>query len=307
MFAGRLLYIAGSGRCGSTLLDLLLNNHPLVQSLGEVHRLCLYARTRAETCTCGADVLDCPFWSSIEAEIHRIVDAPSRGRPLETFDLMIGPHEGRAVQDALERLMLVASGPAVFRRWAQVFSVKNWSAARASFAWYEAACRVSGAEVVVDSSKDPRRLKFLYQHSPDAVRVVHLVRDGRAVVASTMRHLGIDVAQASERWVRLNRRLALALWRIPQEARMRLRYEDLCQNPDEALSGVCRFVNLSYDPEMRNLRKESAHNIGGNPMRFRKEEIEIAADERWRAQLSEDDLAVFERIAGPWNRRFGYQ
>ena len=66
--AENLIYVGGSGRSGSTLLDLLLNNSSEVQSLGEVHRLNWYARTDKEPCTCGAPVFECPFWLQVQAE-----------------------------------------------------------------------------------------------------------------------------------------------------------------------------------------------------------------------------------------------
>ena len=54
------------------------------------------------------------------------------------------------------------------------------------------------------------------------------------------------------------------------------------------------------------LRKDLSHSIGGNPMRFRKNEVEIRLDDRWRTNLTERDLVMFERIAGAVNRRLGY-
>ena len=63
----QLAFIGGSGRSGSTMLDLLLGNSPYVQSTGEIMRLSLYART-AQPCTCGALLQDCEFWSRVQAE-----------------------------------------------------------------------------------------------------------------------------------------------------------------------------------------------------------------------------------------------
>ena len=33
---------------------------------------------------------------------------------------------------------------------------------------------------------------------------------------------------------------------------------------------------------------------------------EIRLDEKWRKTLSPEDLAVFDRVAGPMNRKYGY-
>ncbi len=67
-----------------------------------------------------------------------------------------------------------------------------------------------------------------------------------------------------------------------------------------------RFLCVPFSAQMLELRKQESHNIGGNPMRFRTGEQTIRLDERWREQLSADDLAIFDRRAGTWNRRLGY-
>ena len=84
------LFIMGAGRSGSTILDIVLGNHPEIESTGEVG---LLPRTgwisqksireieekkiRLPLCACGrrldvltAGVADelCPFWSSVRRE-----------------------------------------------------------------------------------------------------------------------------------------------------------------------------------------------------------------------------------------------
>ena len=58
---------------------------------------------------------------------------------------------------------------------------------------------------------------------------------------------------------------------------------------------------------MMELRKQESHSLGGNPMRFRLEESTIRLDEQWREQLTEEDLKIFESVAGKMNRKFGYK
>ena len=85
-----LLKITGLGRSGSTILDVVLGNHPQIESVGEVMNLIRTGwvsqeslrgidqkRLRRPLCTCGKrlDVLyvdtpeeACPFWSSVRRE-----------------------------------------------------------------------------------------------------------------------------------------------------------------------------------------------------------------------------------------------
>ncbi len=86
----KVLYITGAGRSGSTILDIVLGNHPDIESTGELSNLVRNGwiggeslkgierkRVRVPICTCGRrtdipDVEDaaeaCPFWSSVRRE-----------------------------------------------------------------------------------------------------------------------------------------------------------------------------------------------------------------------------------------------
>ena len=111
---------------------------------------------------------------------------------------------------------------------------------------------------------------------------------------------------AAKRWAHAHRASQWAQRGIPEAQIMRVKYEELCTTPEATIRRVCARLGLSFEPEMLRLRKQQAHNIGGNPMRFRHGESKITLDERWREQLSQDELDEFERVAGRWNRRLGY-
>ena len=59
------VYIAGSGRSGSTLLERALGEIPGFVNVGEL--IDLYRRTAAdgERCGCGEPFAQCPFWSRV--------------------------------------------------------------------------------------------------------------------------------------------------------------------------------------------------------------------------------------------------
>ena len=157
-----------------------------------------------------------------------------------------------------------------------------------------------------ESSKGRRRLNALYLADPKAFRLVYMIRDGRGVAASRMRRRGATMDQAARTWLRDNRRGLWNLRGIPKNRVMFPHYEDLCRNPRPAMHKVCDFLGLSFDERVTRLFKGNAHMVGGNPMQFRTDEVAICLDERWREQLSADDLAVFDRGAGAHNRRLGY-
>lgn len=68
------VYVAGVGHSGSTLLDLLLSSHPAVASVGEAADL---RRKPEARCACGApDRSACAFWQEVERRVRAAVGAP---------------------------------------------------------------------------------------------------------------------------------------------------------------------------------------------------------------------------------------
>lgn len=56
-----ILYIAGYGRSGSSILSRLIGQHPAFMSLGELGRLEEFVRDDRD-CTCSLPLSTCPFW-----------------------------------------------------------------------------------------------------------------------------------------------------------------------------------------------------------------------------------------------------
>ena len=61
----RVVFIGGSGRSGSTLIERLLGRLPGVCNVGEVAFLWERGLQRGELCGCGLALLECPFWCEV--------------------------------------------------------------------------------------------------------------------------------------------------------------------------------------------------------------------------------------------------
>lgn len=84
-----------------------------------------------------------------------------------------------------------------------------------------------------------------------------------------------------------------------------VRYESLCAEPETTLTRIFEFFGL--DPMRVELDFRSVeHHILGNSMRLGSSS-DIRLDEKWRSQLTDADLNIFDRIAGKFNRRLGYE
>lgn len=195
---------------------------------------------------------------------------------------------------------LARAAAAVSRRAAQ-----DLQSARNSWTVADAAAAADGTRMVVDSSKSAVRLKLLYMLRPERVRILSLVRDGRAVAASAMRRHDMSITNAARIWKRENQHLAAVLRTVPARLKHRVSYERLCEDPAGELRRICGFLGLEFEPGLLALWEREVHNIPGNPMLFQRSRRTISKDERWRRDLTEDDLRRFAAVAGPMNRSFG--
>lgn len=202
---------------------------------------------------------------------------------------------------ALGSLRVAKAAAAASRR-----AARHLETARNSWIVADAIAASDGTKMVVDSSKSAVRLKLLHMCRPEHVRIINLVRDGRAVAASAMRRQGTDARGAARVWKRENRHLALVLRSVPDRLKHQVSYERLCDDSAGELQRICAFLGLDFEERMLTLWGRDVHNIPGNPMLFRRGRKTISKDERWRRDLSDADVRAFERAAGTFNRSLGY-
>ena len=142
----KVIFIAGLGRSGSNLLDLLLDSHSQVSGLGEIRRLPGIYENSHKSCSCGVSFRDCKFWSQVN-EVMK-----------EKF--------GREISS----LNLDTKDTATFDQDNRMF--------------FESVAGVCGTYFVTDNSKRPRRLRQLLAASDIDVYPVHVLRDPRGYAHS---------------------------------------------------------------------------------------------------------------------------
>lgn len=99
------LMLVGVGHSGSTLLGSLLSAHPAIGCVGEFARLG-ESLEQSRPCSCGAAILDCPFWSPIIPQLgmKRKFD-PYRLR-LEHYDLLRRAQGKEVVLDTSKEILV---------------------------------------------------------------------------------------------------------------------------------------------------------------------------------------------------------
>lgn len=298
----RILYVTGSGRSGSNLLGHILGQVDGFSFVGEA----MYAGASlvARRCGCGVPLSECEFWLAARRgpEGGRLLPAP------EFFGL------GRL---ARWRHLPLTLWPGAGRRLEGRYGA-HWEGAARQYARVAA---LSGAEVIVDSSKAVPFGRALSLAPGLDVRVVHLVRDARAVAYSWRRlKLAPDRFHARH-MARREPGLASLMWLAsnlgaesllrPVAARwLRLRYEDLVARPRESVERVLRLatdrpVAAPFVGE-RTVRFRATHSVAGNPDRMRTGPVVVQPDDEWKRLMNPADYRLVTGLTWPLLRRYGY-
>jgi hypothetical protein len=161
---------------------------------------------------------------------------------------------------------------------------------------------------------------------PEA-RFIHIIRDGRDVMLS-VRSLwfrpGDTVEACAEDWrARLAETRALGSRAAHY---LEVRYETLVTAPEPTLREVCRFADLSFEPQMLAYHRGAAARLAehearyaadgsllvskpqrAESQRFVKEPPRAERIGRWKTELTQEELQRFDAVAGEWLERLGYQ
>ncbi len=323
----RLAYILAASHSGSTLLSMLLGSHPEVATVGEMKlspkAIGDVARYR---CSCGEPIRTCSFWQKVEKGMsaqgfafdlaHAGTDYRISGSSYTRR--LLSPMYRGGFPEVLRDAALGLS--AIWRR--ELPEVHRRNAALASVV-----CGIAGAKVVVDSSKIGLRLKYLLKNPELDVKVIRLLRDGRAVALTYMDPAGfadaraptrrgggmggdrsqerLPMAQAAYVWRRCMEEAESILCSLPPAQWIEVRYEDYCRALNATLTRLQQFLGVEPGKQPQQFRGVEQHVVG-NGMRL-DTLSDISLDERWREVLTPQELRTFDQIAGRMNRRLGYR
>ena len=278
---GRLCYVAGANHGGSTLLALLLDQHPQVVAMGEAGPIRKVRNNLAYDCSCGDTLAQCAFYTAVGARLEKQCIA---------FDPMDWQLRYEMPHPALDRLAfglppqggvrLSRLRHGALRRLPMTRKVLE-PVDRRNLAFARAALEVADAEVLVDATKDPERVRLLAD-LPAPLVVVHLLRDPRAVAFSGSRR-GRDPLVIARYWKRTHDTLDAMERDLGSAGWITIRYEDLSAEPDATLAPVFSLLGLEPVAVPRQFNG-SGHHIVGNRMR-RGATQTITADEEWRTAM----------------------
>lgn len=296
----RIAYVAGWMRSGTTLVGEVLGSMPGAVAIGELSGVWREAAS-GRPCSCGARLSDCPLWGPA-------LEAVSAEHGIRESDRVGVAELARRVLRTRKAGQLAKLAQQSRRDWPQ--EVRRYVAITSTL--LRSIAERTGAHVIVDSSKLPPGFLTAALVPGAEVRVVHIVRDPRAVAHSELktRHRqgaekellppGRSALSSAYCWTGFN--LAVNRHAHRADAYVRVSYEDFAAQPQDASTNLARFLGLPPGLTWRAdgvIKLAESHLAVGNPNRFATRERTIRPDLAWREQMRPRDRLLVTGLTSP--------
>jgi hypothetical protein len=266
--------IIGGQRSGTSLLSRILNQHPSLAVPGE------------------------SFYFNTFGPLRRFYG-----------DLAVPENRDRLVDDALSTFKIREWSPPLTRAavLAKLEEPTLGGVFRAILdAWTETQGKPRWGEKTPHHVLHWRDVTEALPYAP----LVHIVRDGRDVALGLIRaRFGPKtVYRAAQRWTQYLSAIDRIKAATPAVRLHEIRYEDLLQQPEEVLGGICAFLGERYAPEMLEFHRNPSLYTSG----YLDEHANLwrpLLPEKvggWRTKMSRRDLRIFEAVAGRTLVAYGY-
>jgi hypothetical protein len=273
------IFIVGTGRSGTTLLQLLLNAHPNIAVWGEIH-----------------------FFDQI-LQIKKWVPSLERLKNLERFFSYL---------KMTEHYQYLPEGERIFEATKKKMILENVSS-------YEHFYRIALEEYAKSKGKlrfgdkTPYNLLYLdkiYQIFPKC-KIVHILRDPRDVVASYIKlpNASKDVIIHALAWkcFIINSKHFLAK-PYTAEKYIELHYENLVCNPEQELRRICGFIGENYSSKMMEFHLTAQRYIRKEPWKEGAlSPVNLNSIGRGIRDLPATKIFIIEKIVGQLLKKIGYE
>lgn len=257
----KIIYIAGDGRSGSTLLDSILSNIDGSLSVGECHRFWIRFYEGETSCSCSKLITNCELWSSVDREMkNRFEDYNPEYFREQVIEIQ--KHKN-------------------FKKIPKLINSKTWQPfCEHVIFFYEIIGKHAKNEIIIDSSKSISWAYFLETLNFTDIYIIHLERKLTSVANSWKKQILLpeytlkevympvkSITLSTKSWVKIK---VLAKSLKSANHYLFVSYEKLCEHPDLWLENIKSFVNEEFD--VTKLAMQKTHAIGGNPMRAKSNE-----------------------------------
>ena len=314
----KFIYILGTGRSGSTLIDILLGNSKKLNSLGEIYHT-FSCWIKDKECSCGQVCSECVFWSKVKKQFLKEYSESD----LENL---------KKIQNKYERSIFAPL--LIFLN--NIYPTENFKIYQKQIQLLFTSISANSSEpIFIDSSKNPFRAYMLLHIFKENIYIVHLVRDGRGALWSwiksgTIPPFGVTIQKGKNEvpensgqyywWTPWMYSISWLVYNIfssgvtfmagPQKA-IRIQYEDILRHPADSLKRLENLIKEDLSDLAERLKNKlplkPGHLIAGNRLRHLKEIHLKQPDEEWRTKLFKKYNNIFWMLSGWLLKRYGYK
>ena len=278
-----ILYLLGAGRSGTTLVATVLNAHPEICTVGEMHQFMEYL-AKEGICSCGEALNSCEFWKKILDDLKWDKDEVN--------------HNYSYSQEK-ERHRNI--GKLLFSRSADEHYLNIHEAVFTSIQ------RHASKRAFLDSSKYISRYLLLRKSSLLKTKGIFIVRDIRGVIHSFNK----QVQTPRKPWSSILYYWAINIYgelvyRLDKNV-IKIKYEHFIENPGVELEQI--YMHVFDKPQKEVILQEvfeMPHIIGGNRMK-KQNKITIRKDLEWKSAIKRYKQILYYIAALPLMIINGYR
>jgi hypothetical protein len=290
----KVLYIAGWGRSGSTILGNILGEIDGFFHAGEVGKICKIGLSYNWNCGCGLPFKQCKLWKRILKNIQ-----------LKKHTKMMLSLE-RCVHNRQVPLLIINPK---YKRISR--KIKNKTPILEEL--YKSIQYVTHSKVIVDSSKTVSYAYVLNKISKINLYIIHLVRDPRAIAYSWRKKIKqmhiFSPTYSSINW--LNRNIASEFFKKEKNINfLQISYENFITEPKKIIRNILNFVeekasNLPFVDKYK-VKLNTNHTIWGNPNRIKTGIIKLKFDNEWKTKMKLKHKLLVTILTFPLLLKYGY-
>ena len=259
------IFVVGSGRCGTTMMGRVLNNHKDIFTFEEIHFL---------------------GWLCSKHEINSLIDRQDAIRLLsklfaiqqDGIFLKKNPKQFNKRSEAVLSDVAKLTSIEVYKRFLQTITNEN------------------GCSITCEQT--PRNIFYIQEllsHFPNA-KIIHMVRDSRDVLLSQKNKwkrgfLGankIPLRETIRSYMNYHPITFAKFWssavlhgnKMEENPRViKIKFEELLQNPQDKIMELCSFIGIPFNKKMLEVP-----NIGSSISLDKEDELEIDSTkiEKWK-------------------------
>ena len=286
----RPIFVVGTPRSGTTLAARLLGRHSRIFMPGETHFFDdVYSRAGRL-----GDLQDSAGRLEISRRLHSIYDRfyePDDQRRIirlfpEVQDLAQALDDCTSYAMVLDRFMTLQMQSEGKSRWGN------------------------------NAPRDLFSVRAIREFFPDAKLIV-CVRDIRAFLYSYKGKWKVASGAGDQQVTRLRKLyhpvITSYLWKasmqqlplvegiVPPADRIIVRYEDLVSDPEKIMKNICATIGEEYEPDMLAIEGHNSSTATETTGIF------TSSVDRWMMELSQEEIAISQNIAGGLLNRLGYK